>query len=91
MHGPALVLFMLALPVFLFPFHPLGSFFSRKDEFQADRFAAQTSSANNLVHALVKLYDDNAATLTPDPIYSAFYDSHPPAMVRIQRLLDQSK
>jgi STE24 endopeptidase len=90
-HGPALVLFMLALPVFLFPFHPLGSFFSRKDEFQADRFAAQTSSANNLVQALVKLYDDNAATLTPDPIYSAFYDSHPPAMVRIQRLLDQSK
>ena len=87
--GPALVLFMLALPVFMFPFHPLGSFFSRKDEFQADRFAAHTSSADNLVHALVKLYDDNASTLTPDPVYSAFYDSHPPAMVRIQKLLDQ--
>jgi STE24 endopeptidase len=85
-HGPALVLFMLALPVFLFPFHPLGSFFSRKDEFQADRFAAETSSADNLVKALVKLYDDNASTLTPDPLYSAFYDSHPPAMVRIQKL-----
>ena len=87
--GPALVLFMLALPVFMFPFHPLGSFFSRKDEFQADRFAAHTSSADNLVQALVKLYDDNASTLTPDPVYSAFYDSHPPAMVRIQKLMDQ--
>ncbi len=87
--GPALVLFMLVLPVFLFPFHPLASFFSRKDEFQADQFAAQTSSADNLVQALVKLYDDNASTLTPDPVYSAFYDSHPPAMVRIQRLLEQ--
>ncbi len=86
--GPALVLFMLALPVFIFPFHPLASFFSRKDEFQADQFAAQTSSADNLVQALVKLYDDNASTLTPDPIYSAFYDSHPPAMERIQKLLD---
>jgi STE24 endopeptidase len=88
-HGPALVLFMLALPVFMFPLHPLASFFSRKDEFQADQFAAQTSSADNLVQALVKLYDDNASTLTPDPVYSAFYDSHPPAMVRIQKLLDQ--
>jgi STE24 endopeptidase len=88
--GPALVLFMLALPVFMFPLHPLGSFFSRKDEFQADRFAAQTSSADNLVQALVKLYDDNASTLTPDPVYSAFYDSHPPAMVRIQKLLEQN-
>ena len=88
-HGPTLVLFVLVMPVFLFPFHPIGSFFSRKDEFQADRFAAQTSSAEHLVQALVKLYDDNASTLTPDPIYSAFYDSHPPAMVRIQNLLDE--
>ncbi len=84
--APALVLFMLALPAFLFPLQPLGSFFSRRDEFEADRFAARESAAGSLVKALVKLYDDNASTLTPDPLYSAFYDSHPPAMIRIQKL-----
>jgi STE24 endopeptidase len=84
--GPAIVLFMLALPVFLFPFHPLASFFSRKDEFEADRFAASQSSPQHLIQALVKLYDDNASTLTPDPLHSAFYDSHPPATVRIAKL-----
>lgn len=82
----ALILFFLAVPIFTFWSGPLGSLLSRRDEFQADAYAAQQSSADALVSALVKLYDDNAATLTPDPLHSAFYDSHPPAAVRIQRL-----
>lgn len=85
----ALILFFLVLPVFTFPFTPLGSWFSRKDEFQADRYAAEQSRADYLVSALVKLYDDNAATLTPDPVHSAFYDSHPPAAIRIRHLVAQ--
>lgn len=85
----ALILFFLVLPVFTFPFTPLGSWFSRKDEFQADRYAAEQSRADYLVSALVKLYDDNAATLTPDPVHSAFYDSHPPAAIRIRHLAAQ--
>ena len=59
---------------------------SRKHEFEADDFAAQNSNADNLITALVKLYEENSNTLTPDPIYSAFYDSHPPAPVRIAHL-----
>jgi len=82
----ALILFFLAMPVFTFWVTPLASWFSRRDEFQADRYAASQSSADALVSALVKLYDDNAATLTPDPLHSAFYDSHPPAALRIQKL-----
>lgn len=82
----ALILFFLVVPIFTFWSGPLGSLLSRRDEFQADAYAAQQSSADALVSALVKLYDDNAATLTPDPLHSAFYDSHPPAAVRIQRL-----
>jgi len=82
----ALLLFSLALPVFLFPFAPLSSFTSRKHEFEADAFAAQHSDARDLVSALVKMYEDNASTLTPDPIHSAFYDSHPPAWVRVRQL-----
>ncbi len=82
----ALVLFFLVVPVFTFWVTPLASWFSRRDEFQADRYAASQSSADALVSALVKLYDDNAATLTPDPVHSAFYDSHPPAALRIQKL-----
>ncbi|HKO66838.1 MAG TPA: M48 family metallopeptidase [Burkholderiaceae bacterium] len=85
--GVALVLFMLVLPVFTFVFAPLTSVMSRKHEFEADRFAARNASASDLVNALVKLYQDNASTLTPDPIHSAFYDSHPPASIRIERLL----
>ncbi|HNG36917.1 MAG TPA: M48 family metalloprotease, partial [Nitrosomonas sp.] len=54
--------------------------------FEADAYAAQHASANNLIRALVKLYQDNAATLTPDPLHSAFYDSHPPAATRIMQL-----
>ncbi len=82
----ALILFFLVIPVFTFWFTPLASWFSRRDEFQADQYAAQQCSADALVSALVKLYDDNAATLTPDPVHSAFYDSHPPAVLRIQNL-----
>ncbi|MDQ6619698.1 MAG: M48 family metallopeptidase [Pseudomonadota bacterium] len=84
--GVALVLFFLALPVFTFLLAPLSALYSRKHEFEADAFAAQHASASSLVHALVKLYQDNAATLTPDPVHSTFYDSHPPAAVRIARL-----
>jgi STE24 endopeptidase len=83
----ALILFMLVLPVFTFLLSPLTSISSRKHEFEADAFAAKHSNAQDLVAALVKLYEDNASTLTPDPLYSAFYDSHPPATARISKLL----
>ena len=82
----ALVLFALVVPVFTFLLHPLVAMYSRKHEFEADRYAATYSSARELVNALVKLYKDNASTLTPDPLHSAFYDSHPPASTRIARL-----
>jgi len=82
----ALLLFMLVLPVFTFLFNPLTSIGSRKHEFEADAFAAQHTDARDLVSALVKMYEDNASTLTPDPLHSAFYDSHPPASVRIRQL-----
>lgn len=84
--APALVLFLYALPVFLFPLTPLTSLWSRIHEFQADAYAAHHARAADLVSALVKLFRDNANTLTPDPLYSAFYDSHPPAPIRIARL-----
>ena len=84
--GLALALFMLVSPVFSFFFTPLGSLASRKHEYEADAFAAEKSSAHDLITALVKLYQDNAATLTPDPLYSSFYDSHPPAPLRIAHL-----
>jgi len=84
--GVALALFMLALPVFTFVLAPLSAAYSRRHEFEADAFAAEHASALALVAALIKLYEDNAATLTPDPIHSAFYDSHPPAVVRVARL-----
>jgi STE24 endopeptidase len=82
----ALLLLFMVLPVFSFLLHPLTSYFSRRHEFEADRYAAQQTAAADLSSALVKLYQDNAATLTPDPLYSTFYDSHPPALVRIGRL-----
>ena len=81
-----LVLFALALPVFTFPLTPLMSMWSRRHEFQADAYAASQAPASELVSALVKLYRDNASTLTPDPLYSSVYDSHPPAAIRIARL-----
>jgi STE24 endopeptidase len=82
----ALLLFMFVLPAFTFFLTPLGSWWSRRHEFEADEFAKQKSSAAELALALVKLYRDNATTLTPDDLHSAFYDSHPPALVRIARL-----
>ncbi len=82
----ALVLFFLIVPVFTFLFTPLSSLLSRQHEFEADRYAAEHASASELTNALVKLYEDNAATLTPDPLHSLFYDSHPPATLRIAHL-----
>ncbi len=87
----ALILFFLVMPVFTFLFHPISSIYSRKHEFEADAYAAQNSSADDLIHALVKLYQDNAATLTPDPLHSAFYDSHPPAAIRVAHLQSQGQ
>jgi STE24 endopeptidase len=81
-----LLLFVLVMPVFTFFLQPLASLYSRRHEFEADAYAAAHASAAELVRALVKLYKDNAATLTPDPLHSAFYDSHPPAATRIARL-----
>jgi STE24 endopeptidase len=82
----ALLLFTIIMPVFTFAFQPLFSIFSRKNEFEADAFAAEQTDAKYLINALVGLYRENANTLTPDPLYSAFYDSHPPAPVRIAHL-----
>ncbi len=82
----AILLFMLVLPTFTFFLTPIGAWWSRKHEFEADEFAAQFSDARQLAEALVKLYRDNATTLTPDKLHSTFYDSHPPALIRIARL-----
>ena len=82
----SLVLFFTVLPVFTFWMTPLSSLLSRKHEFEADAYAASQTDARDLVSALVKLYRDNASTLTPDPWHSAVYDSHPPAAIRIAHL-----
>ena len=87
----ALILFFLVVPVFLFPLAPLSSRLSRRHEFEADAYAAEHAAAGDLVRALVKLYDDNASTLTPDPLHSLFHDSHPPAAQRIAQLQLQEK
>jgi STE24 endopeptidase len=84
-HG-ALLLFMLASSPFAFFLTPIAALWSRKHEYEADAFAAQYASAVELADALVRLYRDNATTLTPDRLHSAFYDSHPPALARIGRL-----
>ena len=86
----ALILFALTLPVFTFFFSPFIAGNARKHEFEADAFSAKHTQARHLVSALVKLYEDNAATLTPDPLHSAFYDSHPPASIRIHHLQGHS-
>ncbi|HTH94128.1 MAG TPA: M48 family metallopeptidase [Rhodocyclaceae bacterium] len=86
----ALILFSLVLPVFTFTLGPLTSALSRKHEYQADAYAASQTHAADLVTALVKLYRDNAATLTPDPLHSLFYDSHPPAAARIAHLQEHA-
>ncbi|MDR2875960.1 MAG: M48 family metallopeptidase [Methylobacillus sp.] len=82
----ALLLFILVSPVFTLLLRPLFALYSRKNEFEADAYAAQHASARHLIEALVKLYRDNASTLTPDPLHSAFHDTHPPASIRIARL-----
>ncbi|MDO4905095.1 MAG: M48 family metallopeptidase [Lautropia sp.] len=84
--GVALLLFLLAMPVFCFVLRPFGAWLSRRDEFEADAFAVAHSSGTALITALTKLYEDNASTLTPDPLHSAFYDSHPPAPIRIAHI-----
>ena len=81
-----LLLFLLVSPVFMFLLRPLLSGYARRNEFEADAYAAQHANPQRLVEALVKLYRDNASTLTPDRLHSAFYDSHPPASARIARL-----
>lgn len=82
----ALLLFILALGPFTFWLTPLGAWWSRRHEFEADEFAAEHANSDELAVALTKLYRDNASTLTPDPLHSTFYDSHPPALVRIAHL-----
>jgi len=82
----ALILFSMVMPLFSIYLQPVMSYLSRKHEFEADDFAAEQSQPQTLIKALVKLYRDNANTLTPDPLYSAFHDSHPPAPVRIAHL-----
>jgi STE24 endopeptidase len=87
----ALLLFVLVVPAFTFFLTPLGSLWSRRHEFEADAFASHNASAADLASALVKLHRDNASTLTPDPLYVAFYYSHPPPLVRITRLREQTQ
>ena len=82
----ALLLFVLVMPVFTYFISPLFSALSRKHEFEADEFAKSNSDYRALISALVNMYRDNASTLTPDPVHSMFYDSHPPASIRINHL-----
>ena len=85
-NAAALLLFMLVSPVFTFFMQPISAYFQRKFEFEADDFAAANSKASKMISGLVKLYEENANTLTPDPLYSAFHYSHPPAAIRIAHL-----
>jgi STE24 endopeptidase len=87
----ALLLFMTAIPVMFFFFGPIAAFKSRKHEFEADAFASQTTGSAPLISALLKMYRDNASSLTPDPTYSAYHDSHPPAKIRIDHLKSLEK
>ncbi len=86
----ALLLFTLVSPVFTFLLQPVMAWYSRKNEFEADRYAAQQSDPQDLISALIKLYEENASTLTPDKLHSRFYDSHPPALERIRHLQTQN-
>ncbi|HVC49051.1 MAG TPA: M48 family metallopeptidase [Burkholderiales bacterium] len=85
-NAEALILFLIAGPIFLFPFTPIGSWYSRRHEYDADAYATRQIKPDKLVNSLVKLFKDNASTLTPDPLFSLFYDSHPGAQARINRL-----
>jgi STE24 endopeptidase len=82
----ALLLFVLVTPVFSQFLQPLMAKLQRKHEFEADDYAVEQAGAEPMITALVKLYKENASTLTPDPLYSAFHDSHPPAPVRVAYL-----
>jgi STE24 endopeptidase len=82
----ALLLFLMGMPVVMFFLSPLSALHSRRCEFQADAFAGTHASSAQLASALLKLYQDNATTLTPDPWYVAFYHSHPPAAQRLARM-----
>lgn len=82
----ALLLFMMVSGIYTFFMTPFSAMSSRKHEFEADSFAAEHSDAHDLINALVKLYKDNANTLTPDPVFSAYYHSHPPALIRVEHL-----
>jgi len=85
-NATALLLLMWAGPVFAFPLRPLWSYWSRRQEYEADAFARVETSGEAMTGALVRMYEKNASTLTPDPVHSAYYDSHPPAALRIARL-----
>ncbi|MDP1566690.1 MAG: M48 family metalloprotease, partial [Polaromonas sp.] len=82
----ALLLFLLTVPVFSFFISPIFAMFSRKHEFEADAYAIAQTDGKDLQSALLKLYQDNASTLTPDPLFVKFYYSHPPASERLARL-----
>jgi len=83
----ALLLFILVLPIFSFLVAPVFALFSRKHEFEADAYAVAQTNGRDLATALLKLYEDNASTLTPDPVYAKFHYSHPPASERLARIL----
>jgi STE24 endopeptidase len=85
-NAAALLLFMLVSPVFTFFMQPVSAYFQRRFEFEADDFASKNAQASKMISGLVKLYEENASTLTPDPLYSAFHYSHPPAAIRIAHL-----
>jgi STE24 endopeptidase len=82
----ALLLFMLVVPVFTFLLAPISSWRSRVQEYEADAYAVSQTPVADLGTALLKLYQDNASTLTPDPLYVKFYYSHPPASLRLARM-----
>ena len=82
----AILLFLLVSPLFLFFIRPIIAYYSRKNEFEADEYACKFSKPADLKQSLIKLYRDNASTLTPDPLHSSFYDSHPPALMRINAI-----
>jgi len=86
----ALTLFSMVSGVYTFFLTPISASISRKYEYEADAFAAENAQAQKLISALVKMYKDNASSLTPDPIYSKFYFSHPPALERVSHLENYS-
>ncbi len=90
-NAAALLLFMLVSPAFTLFLQPISAYFQRKHEFEADAFASTHTKASALISGLVKLYKENASTLTPDPIYSSFHYSHPPASIRIAHLEERGQ